>query len=284
MTRCLGMAASTGVILLLGAMPRSGTRASAASPLGRVVWHDLVTRDLDASKKFYGALFGWTWRAPTSGPSVHYIVGEMAGVAVAGLAESRQTRVNTAQWLSYFEVASVKTTVRDAVKTGGHVVIDPTRTAYQGESAVLLDPEGAPFAIMQAGGDTATAAAPVNGWIWNELWTRDKANAATFYCRLLGYRQRDIPFAGTTYSLFEWDSVPRAGMITIPVEDVRPNWLPTIRVADINAIVAKAVALGGRVIMAPRDDVRQGTVAIIADTQGAALAVQQWPVAARGEP
>jgi predicted enzyme related to lactoylglutathione lyase len=249
-----------------------------------VVWHDLVTRDLDASKKFYGALFGWTWRAPTSGHSVHYIVGEMAGVAVAGLAEARQGRVNTAQWLSYFEVPNVKNTVRDALKAGGHVVIDPTRTAYQGESAVLLDPEGAPFAIMQASSDSATVAAPVNGWLWNELWTRNKAGAATFYGGLLGYDQRDVPFSGTTYSLLERDSVPRAGLITIPVEGVLPNWLPTIRVANVNAIVAKAVTLGGRVIMAPREDVRRGAIAIIADAQGAALAVQQWPIATESAP
>ena len=60
------------------------------------------------------------------------------------------------------------------------------------------------------------------------------------------------------------------------MKDVLPNWLPTIRVTDVHATVAKAVALGGRVIMAPRDDVRNATVAIIADPTGAALTVQQW--------
>ena len=60
------------------------------------------------------------------------------------------------------------------------------------------------------------------------------------------------------------------------MKDVRPNWLPTIRVADVNATVARAVSLGGRVIMAPREDVRNATVAIIADPTGAALTLQQW--------
>ena len=27
--------------------------------LGRFVWHDLMTKDLEASKRFYAELFGW---------------------------------------------------------------------------------------------------------------------------------------------------------------------------------------------------------------------------------
>jgi predicted enzyme related to lactoylglutathione lyase len=57
---------------------------------------------------------------------------------------------------------------------------------------------------------------------------------------------------------------------------VRPNWLPMLRVADVNAMVTRTVALGGRVILAPRADIRNGTVAIIADPTGAALALQEW--------
>jgi uncharacterized protein len=49
-----------------------------------------------------------------------------------------------------------------------------------------------------------------------------------------------------------------------------------IRVDDVERIVAKATALGGRVIMAPRANVRDGNAAIIADPSGAAFAVQVW--------
>jgi uncharacterized protein len=275
--------AVSAAALLLGALPPRTARSSTAS-LGRVVWHDLVTRDLDASKRFYSGLFGWTWRAPTSGHGIHYIVGEMAGVAVAGLAESHSEKVGGGQWLAYFEVDNVKNTVRDAVKAGGRVVIEPTHTAYQGESAVLLDPEGAPFAVMRAHGDTASVPVALNSWLWNELWTRNKEAASDFYGGLIGYQQREVKVAGASYSLLELDSVPRAGLITIPVPDIHPNWLPTIRVADVKATVSRAVSLGGRVIMAPRDDVRHGTVAIIADPQGAAFVVQQWPAAMASAP
>ena len=28
---------------------------------GRVVWRELMTKDVEASKAFYGAMFGWTF-------------------------------------------------------------------------------------------------------------------------------------------------------------------------------------------------------------------------------
>jgi hypothetical protein len=35
--------------------------------------------------------------------------------------------------------------------------------------------------------------------------------------------------------------------------------------------------LGGTVLFAPRPDVRSGSLAIVADPTGAALALQRWP-------
>ena len=116
---------------------------------------------------------------------------------------------------------------------------------------------------------------PLNGWLWVELWTENVESAARFYGSLLGYVTKPVTVAGKQYTLFLRDSTPTAGLLKIPVEDVRPNWLPTIRVSDVDATVARAVELGGRVIMAPRADVRNSTVAIIADPTGAALTVQE---------
>ena len=34
---------------------------------GKVIWVDLVTPDLDGAKRFYGGLFGWTFRDVATG-------------------------------------------------------------------------------------------------------------------------------------------------------------------------------------------------------------------------
>ena len=61
-------------------------------------------------------------------------------------------------------------------------------------------------------------------------------------------------------------------------EGVQPNWLPYVRVEDPSALAAKVVSLGGRVAIAPRPDIRNGTLAIVIDPRGAALALQKWPL------
>ena len=268
--------AAVSAVMLLAAVPSRGT--AQVTP-GRVVWHDLVTRNLEVSKAFYGGLFGWTWRAPTSGKNVRYVVAEMAGMAMAGIAESRGGKANGSQWITYFAADDVGKTAKAAVDSGARLVVPPAKTgSWSDEAALLTDPQGAPFALMTPGREPEDehAAAPLNGWLWVELWTVDVNAAAVFYEYLLGYERRTVAVAGKDYMLLQQDSTPRAGLLKIPVKDVRPNWLPTIRVADVNATVSQAVALGGRVILAPRADVRNGTVAIIADPTGAALTVQQW--------
>ena len=253
------------------------SRGEAQVPTGHVAWHDLITPDLEISKQFYGDLFGWTWRAPSSGKGVTYVVGEMTGVAMAGLAESTEGK-NPSQWITYFAVNDVHRSVKAATDSGAKVVVKPTTTgSWHDESALLTDPQGAAFALMKPGiRPNESVTALVNGWLWVELWTVNAEEAGGFYSWLLGYQRKRVKVAGQDYTLFQRDSMPIAGLLKIPVQDVRPNWLPTIRVADVDAMVARAVSLGGRVIMAPRADVRNATVAIIADPTGAALTLQEW--------
>ncbi len=268
------LAAGISAVALVMAVPAPG---QAQVTPGRVVWHDLVTRNLPVSRAFYGALFGWTWRAPSLSKNLDYVVGERAGVAMAGIASSRDGKLNASQWITFFAVDNVRRSAQLAVDSGATVVVAPMRTGSWNDDAVLLtDPQGAPFALMRPGQEPRDLPAQINGWLWVELWTNDLDRASGFYGNLLGWTRRAVTVDGTEYQRFDRDSTPMAGLVALPVRDVHPNWLPTIRVADVNATLRQAVALGGRVILAPRADMRNGTVAIIGDPTGAALAVQQW--------
>ena len=72
----------------------------------------------------------------------------------------------------------------------------------------------------------------------------------------------------------------RAGLLQLPpqFEGVQPHWLPYVRVEDPAALAAKALSLGGKVVIEPRADIRNGTLAIVVDPTGAALALQKWPL------
>jgi predicted enzyme related to lactoylglutathione lyase len=62
-----------------------------------------------------------------------------------------------------------------------------------------------------------------------------------------------------------------------PAEGWDPAWLTYFGVADPAAAAARAESLGGRILLAPSPEVREGTIAIVADPSGAILALQKWP-------
>jgi predicted enzyme related to lactoylglutathione lyase len=52
-------------------------------------------------------------------------------------------------------------------------------------------------------------------------------------------------------------------------------WLTSFGVADPAAAAMLAESLGGKVLLAPSPEVREGTMAIVADPSGAVVVLQQ---------
>jgi predicted enzyme related to lactoylglutathione lyase len=252
-------------------------RTNVVTP-GRPVWHDLVTSDLAASKRFYGELFGWTFHEFDVREG-RYALASLGGMPVGGILQPATREVNVSQWVTYFSVADVDAAARTGTEAGARVVVPPRDIAKQGRAALLVDPQGAPVALARlAGGDPAPAPPPLNGWLWVDLWSPDPAASAAFYRTLLGLDAELLDRPGVPYAVFGREGRAYAGMLRIPQPDIRPNWLPIVRVESARAAAARAEELGGRVILAPRPEVRQGRVAIVADPSGGAVAVHEWDV------
>ncbi len=99
-----------------------------------------------------------------------------------------------------------------------------------------------------------------------------------FYNAAIGYELVEGP-AGLDpkYRILGMDDQRLAGLIEIPFEDVRPNWLSYIAVADPAEVARRAELLGGRVIIGP-DETNDRVAAVIADPIGGVFGVQQWPI------
>ena len=111
-----------------------------------------------------------------------------------------------------------------------------------------------------------------------EYLAKDPEAALVFYKGLAGYEsEARETAAGRPYQVLTRGR-PRAGLMKSPIESVRPNWLSYVRVEDPAALAARVVALGGKVVVAPRPEVRNGTLAVVADPSGAVLALQKWPL------
>jgi hypothetical protein len=123
-------------------------------------------------------------------------------------------------------------------------------------------------------GNDAADVLPVQGhFTWNELWARDGDSAVHFYEKVLGYTSKQMPMPDGIYTLLERDGVPRAGIMTSPMPNVPPMWLPYVAVDDCDAAVARAKKHGGAEHMPPTDIPDVGRFAILADTNGATFGI-----------
>jgi len=247
---------------------------------GRFVWHDLVTDDLPAAKRFYGSLFGWRFTDFASA-DFGYSIAWNHGRPISGLvAKDTEPPRPANQWLSLLSVEDVDRAVRLAERFGGTVPLMPINAPERGQFAVIRDPNGAPLTVIRTRWGDPEAAEPKEGdWFWNELWTEDIDRAAMFYRELAGYQLDSLPHesGGEPYLIFKRDGIPRAGVAKQPLTGGRPIWMPYVRVADLSGTVSRAESLGGKVLIAPRPDIRSGTVAVIADPSGAMFGIQQIP-------
>ena len=134
-------------------------------------------------------------------------------------------------------------------------------------------------AIDQLTADYMAAARAADWDAWTELWTTDVPRATAFYRDLAQWERTTAEEAVLEdYVLFQSEERPRAGLIEIEWEGVRPHWLPYIRVQDPGVIAARVESLGGRVLLEPSANIRGGSVGLILDPSGAVFAIQQWPV------
>ncbi len=284
---------ASAAVLVIGACAPSRVRVdlTPVSPtptgvhnIGQFVWHDLVTDDLEAAKRFYGGLFGWQFEDVPGDPVVYSVIRHL-GVPIGGIApiDDDDPLVASARWLSLMSVEDVDAAVDRVRREGGTVDREPWDNPTRGRLAVVSDPQGATVAFVRSlGGDPPNLEASdlVSGrWMWTELWARDAAAATRLYQSVAGYdvESTDV-FDSPEYRVLTRDGHPRAGVNQIPWPEVQPNWLPYIKVDDPAAVARRARDLGGSVLIPPVQEVRNGSVGLILDPTGAAFAIQRWPI------
>jgi uncharacterized protein len=249
--------------------------------IGKVIFLELVTPDLAASKQFYSGLFGWTFRDLAAG-SIQYAEASLDGRPVAGLFHKALPagEQRAPAWLGFFAVADVDATAKIAQEHGAKLLFGPRSFPDRGRQAVFADPQGAVFAVLaSSSGDPPDFLAAPGEWIWSSLITRDPDTAAAFYQTLFGYDVFELPAsAGAQHLLFASQNYARASANSLPASrpDTYPYWLNYVRVEDADKMAAKVVALGGRVLVAPRPDRQGGKLAVVADPQGAAFGLLEW--------
>lgn len=270
-------------VLLAACSSRSDTDLSGMSfsedPLvGKVVWNDLITDDIDAARNFYGALFGWTFQS-SSRPGGEYVLARSGDVYVAGMVpvETPNDGAKISRWLPYVSVQDLDMAVSRAEAEGADIVIPPRQVSL-GRVAAMIDPEGAVIGLARSDigdPDDRTTAARPGRVVWTELLSDDPQAAAAFYGSVVGYDVQRTERRGGTYTMLANRGTERAGILENPAEDWDPVWLTYIGVTDPAAAAARVETLGGQVLLAPSPEVREGALAVVADPSGAILVLQK---------
>jgi predicted enzyme related to lactoylglutathione lyase len=125
-------------------------------------------------------------------------------------------------------------------------------------------------------------------FVWYELMTTDARAAEAFYTKVVGWGTRDASSPGAPYTLFTAGEIPIGGMTHLPEEamriGVRPGWLGYVAVDDVDAAAGGFRRLGGTVHVPPMDIPDISRFSIVADPQGAALALVKWLTAGEAPP
>jgi predicted enzyme related to lactoylglutathione lyase len=246
-------------------------------PTGAPCWFELSSTDASASLAFHQALFGWG--------HLHNDMGEMGSYtflrnangtigALCGMPPGSDGRPSS--WGVYFGVADLDAGVARARELGGQLLFGPFEVPGHGRGAVIADPTGAVFSLWQPAsgdaGDFTMFEDYAIGWV--ELATRDASAAKAFYAALLGWEfmKSTVP-SPVEYTEYAIAGTRFGGVMAMTSEwgDMPSHWSLYVPVPDVDACLARAVELGGKVCVPAFDAPGVGRIARLDDPTGAGI-------------
>jgi predicted enzyme related to lactoylglutathione lyase len=257
-----------------------------ASDQGGFIWYELMTTDPSAAKGFYDAVVsGWSIGTDSVAPGVEYrMIGRSDGGNAGGvLTLTDEMRANGARpvWLGYLHTSDVDAKVEAIKADGGKVMMGPWDQPGVGRLAMVTDPAGAPFYLMdpippadqpKAKSDVFSVDEPQHVR-WNELSTTDPDGAIAFYSRHFGWSQEGDMDMGEMgkYRFIQHDSVGIGAVMPKMPQMPVSLWTYYIGVDDIDRAVTAIESGGGSILNGPME-IPGGEYALNAmDPQGASF-------------
>jgi predicted enzyme related to lactoylglutathione lyase len=240
---------------------------------GEPCWIQLTTSDVDTAVSFYGDLFGWSAGEPSEefGGYRMFLRGEEP---VAGLMPNDTG--NPSVWEVFLQTPDIAATVERATARGAVIATDVMAVADLGSMADIVDPAGALVGAWQADtfpGFHTRGAVGAPGWF--ETLSTAYGDSVAFYEDAFGWQAHtvsDTPeFRYTTLGI---DENARAGIMdgTQFLGGEPSRWHVYLTVEDTDETVAKAVSIGGEVVLAA-DDTPYGRIAELQDPAGVTFRV-----------
>ena len=127
---------------------------------GTFIWHELMSRDPEASERFYQDVVGLEVRAvEVDGGTYRMLVAN--GRPIGGLTGRRAgsdvwpSGGPEGHWVGYFGSSDVDAAAERTATLGGTVLLGPLDIPDTGRVAVLRDPDGATFGLFDPSANAA---------------------------------------------------------------------------------------------------------------------------------
>ncbi len=179
------------------------------------IWHDLMTSDVNAAKAFYKTIVGWNFEAQMP----EYTVALVGDAGIGGIMATPPTMKDMPSfWAGYIYTPDVDAACAKIKKLGGKVHREPWDVPGVLRMAIVGDPTGANFNIMNPL-TTQQRKLPKEGAVgtvgWNELHAGDLNIAWDFYSKLFGWTKGATHDMGPMgiYQLFQIDGKDVGGMM-----------------------------------------------------------------------
>ena len=237
------------------------------NPEGDFIWYELMTTDPAAAKHFYDAVVGWSIGTESVAPGIEY---RMIGRADGGMAGGVLTLTDEMCeggarpiWMGYLHAPDVDAKVKAIKADGGSVMMEPWDQPGVGRLAMVSEPAGAAFYLMDpippesapdARSDVFSVDQPQHVR-WNELWSGDPDRSVDFYKRHFGWGQNgDMDMGAMGKYRFVQSAGVNIGAIMPKMPDVpQAMWNFYIGVDDIDRAAAAVKAGGGTVFQDPME-------------------------------
>ena len=135
--------------------PNTHHGAEQVNEVGTWTWNQLVTRDVEKAKGFYGDVFGWSLeRAPEAPPDLPFLMWQVEGQrweeGLAGLMDSPDELPPEVppHWQVYFAVEEAEKAVEATTSAGGKDYIGVIEIPI-GKLGLVDDPQGAAFGVIE---------------------------------------------------------------------------------------------------------------------------------------
>jgi len=235
---------------------------------GGFIWYELITDDVERARTFYRAVIGWEIAAdgqdlPTGGN--YRMIARADGGHAGGLmsmSPDMKSHGGKPVWLGYIHHPDVDRAVEQVTRAGGSVHMPAMDMPGVGRMAMVSDPQGAQFYIMNptppagnpdAKSDVFDYAKPQH-IRWNELWTSDQDAAVALYSDLFGWTQDGVMLMGPMgdYLFIQHEGGGIGAIAKAQPGGEGPRWQYFAGVDDIDRARAAVNENGGEVLGDPQ--------------------------------